>query len=954
MKYGKAYPYLKALLDASIEAAPNWAKAPSKFISSLSEQLKTQSSAESRESQKEIKAISQDQLREMIKEAGCQQKENIELIAFSVKSIPQLMQTIESRFDKVDASHENIIEALTDIKESLANDLSEIVQNAQQQTTFKIDNQQAARDIYQAGGDIIFQLYSDKLKELAPPLTPSLNNQTPPESCFVGREEMLATITGWYNDPDVRIGGLVGWGGVGKSALVRKWYDSLDDYTIEPDGIFWWGFYRNAHLELFLNTLLRFLSAGQIEPESIKSTWAKTDTIKQYLHKRPFLIILDGLEQMQKPGPGDLFGRMIHREFTELLHYLAEGHPMPSLCLITTRYELKDLDDWLDQGFQKQQLIDLSTEDAISMLKERGIKGNEEQLEEVVKRYKGHALSLTSVAGFLERYYDYEIKQAPDIEFVLGDKERFLDVNKLLNRYAEKMSPSEKMFLNIFSLFRQEITEDDFAGVFRHKIEGTKFNNVLVKMSDLDFSDLINGLVDWRLISFDQTTKTYTAHPVIKSYFESDFDNRIKKLCHKRIYQYLGKNAPELPESLDQMQPLFEQVHHGCTAGLYDEVFEDVYLEKIQRKGKAFIIHILGAWEINLSLIRTFFPKGYLSKLPLVSKRSNQSWLLNEAGLVLLSTGRKEAEEPLKTSIKLYIDDNQIGYASVGYQNLAGLQFRTGELASGLHSAEKALEFAEKTKSEEYIIYSKVYLGWILYLSGETEKAEKNFRVADELAKKISRHRLYSLWGIHYADFLISMKKIDEVYELTKENLEICQRNNLRNEISRCHRCLGAIESKKNNLQQAKEHLQKALDIARRVGQLSLEIEALIEFGRLNLEKRKYEDAIGNAEGVLKICGRTGFIFYEPDTEIVLSRAYLGLKDIEKAKGFGESAYEKAVSMKYRWAEGDGGHLLGEIYLAEDDVKKARVWLKKAIGCRREILDPDVTESEKLLVQTDL
>jgi len=53
--------------------------------------------------------------------------------------------------------------------------------------------------------------------------------------------------------------------------------------------------------------------------------------------------------------------------------------------------------------------------------------------------------------------------------------------------------------------------------------------------------------------------------------------------------------------------------------------------------------------------------------------------------------------------------------------------------------------------------------------------------------------------------------------------------------------------------------------------------------------------------------------------------------------------------MKYRWAEGDTAHLLGQIYLAMGDKASARKWLKSAILCRQEILDPKVKESEKML-----
>jgi hypothetical protein len=59
-----------------------------------------------------------------------------------------------------------------------------------------------------------------------------------------------------------------------------------------------------------------------------------------------------------------------------------------------------------------------------------------------------------------------------------------------------------------------------------------------------------------------------------------------------------------------------------------------------------------------------------------------------------------------------------------------------------------------------------------------------------------------------------------------------------------------------------------------------------------------------------------------------------------------DSAYGKAVGMKYRWAEGDTADLLGEIYSVRGDKAKGRKWLKKAVGCRKEILDPKVKETE--------
>jgi len=744
-------------------------------------------------------------------------------------------------------------------------------------------------------------------------LQPSLHNQTSYEPNFVGRLEMLKTITEWYNDPEVRIGALIGWGGVGKSAIVRKWYDSLEENKIQPYGIFWWGFYRNTSLDQFLNALLRYVSQGQIDPDSIKSTWDKTERIKEYISQGTYLIILDGLEQMQKSESGDEFGKMLHRECMELLRYLAYA-PKVGLCLITTRFPLKDLDNWCETSYKHQPLVDLSVDDALKMLRKREVKGEDRDLEEVIGKYKGHALSLTSLAGYLKRYHDGNIKHAPDIQFVFSDEKRFEDVNKLLRRYAEKMSQPERSFLNIFSLFRKEVTEKEFEGVFTQKIEGTTFNDVLVKMSELDFKDLIDGLVEWRLISYDETKNSYTTHPLIKTYFETSLDEKDKKLCHKRIYQYFGEHAPKRPETLEQMQPLFEQVYHGCSAGLYDDAFYDVYFEKIHRRNEHFIVHTLGAEETNLSLIRNFFPNGEFSQFPLVSKESDQSWLLNEAGLALLVTGRpKEAEEPFLTGVQMDVSAKDWGNASVGYRNLGDLQFRISEIKKGLESAKTGLEMAEKASSNENIIKSKAYLGHILHLLGKSEEAEKWFREADELTKKVTRNRLHSIYGVFYADFLMSMKRIDEAFELTRQNLEICERNNWPDQISRCHRCLSVIEMIKGNHKEAMAHLQKALEIARKVGVPSLEIEVQLEYGRLYLEKGEYKDAINAGNEVLRICQRTGFLLYEPDAEVVLAKAYLAQKEFDQAKAFANSAFSKAQKMSYKLAENDASQLLKEI-----------------------------------------
>jgi tetratricopeptide (TPR) repeat protein/class 3 adenylate cyclase len=779
-------------------------------------------------------------------------------------------------------------------------------------------------------------------------LPPSLHNQTPPEPNFVGQVDKLKTITDWYKDPKVRIGALIGWGGVGKSALVRKWYDNLQSNDVHPDGIFWWGFYRNAYLDRFLDALLNYLAQGRIGLKDIKTTWQKVDTIKEYTLEGEYLIILDGLETMQKGEvSGEEFGSMAHPECTDMLRFLSDTKGN-GLCLITTRFPLTDIKKYEGMVYQKKEIERLSIEDARALFEKVGVKGSTEEKDSVIEEYGGHALSLTLLSKYLVEDFGGDITKAKDIPPFHSDKEAGGKAHRILLWYASQLSEEQRAFMKIFSLFRGAVREEDFEGVFRAEME-TKMNQTLRAMSNFSFKRMVDNLCDRRLISKGQDN-AYATHPLIKNYFDSIFEDEDKKRCHKRIYHYIGSYAPDRPETLEEMQPLFEQVYHGCAAGLHQKTLDEVFYAKIDKWGEHYLCHKLGAWETELNLVRTYFPQGDLSQLPLVSNKKDQSWMLNEAGIALLAIGRpKEAEKLFIKKTNTNIEDKDFENACVGYKNLSELQFRIGELASGLESAKRALDAAEKVYSDVDICTSKAFVAWILYIMGKTHKANKEFKQADELFEKIFGYRLSSMYGIFYADFLLSMKRIDEAFELANRNLEICKNHKWVNDISRCHRCLGALDRIKGNHKKAEDHLQNALEIARTVGMPFLKIEALLEFARLYLDLRRHKDAIQSGNQVLKLYERTGFKLYEPEAEVVLGKAYLALNKIEDAKTAAQSAYEKATKMKYRWAEGDAAQLLGEVYLAQGEKEKAREWLEKAVTGRNEILDPEVKESERLL-----
>lgn len=780
------------------------------------------------------------------------------------------------------------------------------------------------------------------------PFPTSLHNQTPPEPNFVGRTHMLKTLTQWWHNPEVQVGALIGWGGTGKSALARKWFDSREENDIKSDGIFWWGFYRNPYLDRFLDSLLNYLSQGRTDISQLKGTYAKVEKIEEFVLEGAHLIVLDGLEEMQKGETANEFGCMAHWELSELLKYFADAKDK-GLCLITTRYPLTDIKNYEGSSYQTLEVERLSQEDARALFAKTSVRGTQEEIDAVTEEYKGHALSLTLLANYLAQDFGGDIKKAQEIPKFYLDSEAGGKAHRILLWYEKQLTEEQCSFMKIFSLFRREITEEDFEHVFRTKMD-TNMNSALVDMRPFSFHRLVDNLQDRRLIS-KSSGNTYTTHPLIKNYFEFIFDTEDRKLCHRRIYQYMDEHAKEHPETLEEMQPLFEQIYHGCQANMYQEAF-DLYWQNVQRKEEYFLIYKLGAWDTCLNITKNFFEQGNLQADPLIPNARTKAELISTAGLSIKMLGRlKEPEALYNRAIELNISQKDWRNASIDYLNITLLQMLTGQLKERKETTRKVIRLTRKANEIEYECYSTAYFAHTLFLLGETKKAIFWFEEANKLQRRYDPlvKYLYSIRGVLYADFIFALGKIEQALEVTQGNLKISKRRNLVNDINLCYRSLASIFRHLQELEEAEKYATNAISGAKRTGRPDIEVEALLALAMIRLDHGLPGDTEESLNIASKICKRCGFSLYEPEVEIIQGKSCLSRGDFEQAAAFVTLAYQKATGMHSRWPEGDAAHSLGEIYWAMGEKDKAREWLEKAIACRKDILDPRVNESKTIL-----
>ncbi|MBU0513793.1 MAG: serine protease, partial [Proteobacteria bacterium] len=468
-----------------------------------------------------------------------------------------------------------------------------------------------------------------------------LVNAPTPLAEWVGRDDLRQKITGDWVNQETRVTGLIGFGGEGKSSLARRWLDDLlaDNSNRQPDGVFWWGFYEKPGVDEFFEAALDFLGQGLIDPAAYPSANAKARFIAGMLQAGRYLFVLDGLEVMQDQE-GDDYGLLRNHDLADFLKYFSlPTHE--SFCLITSRAPVLDLMDFTT--YVHRDVMRLSARDGRDLLSKLGVQGSDQELDQVVADWDGHALTLSLVGSHVAERHEGDVAYARDVKPYDPTESRYERVHRVLRRYDENLTEAERAFLKLFSAFRKPVKEEAFTKVFRTRTKATDLNAPIAALSAADFQAMVDRLVKYRMLRHDSREQHYTAHPLIRRHYEALLvhgDQNQTQAAHQRIKDYYLDLAGDVPvnPTLDDLAPLIEVVHHACRAGAYDEAHE-IRRDRIYQGNRKILIHQLGAYETALALMLEFFPGSDPSQEPLVTDPLDKGWLLNEVGLCLMALG---------------------------------------------------------------------------------------------------------------------------------------------------------------------------------------------------------------------------------------------------------------------------------------------------------------------------
>ena len=736
---------------------------------------------------------------------------------------------------------------------------------------------------------------------------------------WVGRDDLLAATSRDWADPERRVTGLIGFGGEGKSSLARRWLDDLlaDESQPQPDGVFWWGFYTRPSVDEFFEAALKYMSGGRIDPRRVPSANVRAQVIGAMLGAGRYLFVLDGLEVMQHQE-GDQYGLLKSTDLREFLSYFAAPEHQ-SFCLITSRAPVLDLMDYTT--YTHRDVERLSPADGRALLRRVGVTGDDAALDKVVADWDGHALTLGLLGGYLAERHGGDVAYIGEIPPPTADEPRYQRVHRVLRRYDEHLTDAERAFLILFSAFRTPVEEAAFEKVFQADMGADALNAPVVALDDTGFEVMIERLLAYRILWHDPHARHYTAHPLIRNHYLALLtagDRAQAQDAHERIKDYyldLAGDTPQFP-TLEDLAPLIEVVHHACRAGAYDEAYR-IYDERISQGDRFVIVHQLGAYETTLALMLEFFPGGDTSQEPQVSDAKDKSWILNAVGYRLMSLGRLSEAPPFYergTAMDLDVEDWR--NASKSYQNLADLHALLGALVASADAAREALALARRAKYQLFEQHSLFYQAWAAYLGGDLEEANATFQQAETLQQEVypDVRYLHSLMGVGHADHLRRTGDADYVRRVTEANLEICERNRWAEQISQCHRILGDLDADAGQRENARDHYDQALRIARGITERAVLTEALLARGRWAARHlRDAPAAFSDLNEALGYAVDGGYRIYEADIRVALAWAHLAAGNPTRARQEAERAQQMSADMGYHWGQVDAAEVLAAL-----------------------------------------
>jgi hypothetical protein len=579
----------------------------------------------------------------------------------------------------------------------------------------------------------------------------------------------------------------VALGGEGKTSLVATWAAELAERNWpECDSAFAWSFYRQgtrdqvaASSDLFLKEALAFFGDEQdrVFAASPAGAHEKGQRLARVVGQRRSLLILDGLEPLQCAPTSPTRGELKDQGIAALLKGLAQNNH--GLCVVTTRYAIPDLRAFHGKTVREEKLTRLSREAGAALLKKLGVRGTTAEYAQLVEDVRGHALTLNLLGSYLRDAHGGDIRQRDLVKLAEADaEEQGGHAFGVMDAYVKSFeSEGEKgqralAILRLLGLFDRRATAGCLSALLQppaipdltEPLIGFTEAQINVVLARLEDAHLITKTSDDLALRHSPSVIRHSldAHPLLREYFARHLREGQPegwRAAHRRLFEHLCANTHEGDApTLEDLQPLYQAVAHGCQAGLQQAALDNVYRSRIARGNEFYAISKLGAYGSELGCAACFFESPWNLVSPVLSD-GDRAFVMYGAAFCLRALGRLlEAVEPQRRALELVVARSDWERAAMYGGNLGEMELTLGEVARAVRDTAESVIYADRSGNVTRSMMDRTTHAEALHQAGRRADAELRFIEVEELKRKNPSDDsvLFSTQSFRYCDLLLT------------------------------------------------------------------------------------------------------------------------------------------------------------------------------------------------------
>ncbi|WP_246039254.1 NB-ARC domain-containing protein [Dictyobacter alpinus] len=422
-------------------------------------------------------------------------------------------------------------------------------------------------------------------------------------SIFYGRAGDLNLLSRWIVQEQYRMVGVLGLGGIGKSAVATK---CLHLVAAHFDVVIWRSLRDAPSCEALLDDCFQILAPQDLREVSM-SLEQRLRLLLKHLRANRVLLVLDNLEVLLEDEKDTGHMRPGYEGYGRLLSLIAETDHQS--CLLFTSREKPSILVPLEGSrvpVGVLRLARLDVEACRQLLAEKGVVGSAAEQERLIEAYGGNPLALKIVASTIVDLFSGEITL-----FMQQGNVVFGGVRELLNEQYARLSKLAQQLLGWLAIVREPVSIEELLN-----LQGMPIARAYLL-------EAVDSLRRRSLIEQGRLSGSLTLQSVVLEYVTAQLIAELAAEIEHNQPQRLIEHGLELAMSKEYVRqtqrrlivsPLLMHVRKAYSG--YMEV--DTHLLTLLDSLRARSVHAQGYGPANvLALLREF--RGHLRGLDLSS-----------------------------------------------------------------------------------------------------------------------------------------------------------------------------------------------------------------------------------------------------------------------------------------------------------------------------------------------